>query len=245
LAIKPQDNETFLREVDEELRKEQMNNFVARYGWALIIGAVLLIAAIGGWIWWQNQREAQAAAKGEALLEAMESYDAGNRDAAAQRIADLADSGNAAYRAAALFTRAGAQVEAGQLPAAIATYRSIAEDGKLAEPYRQVALIRQTALEFDTIDPGEVIRRLGPLAQAGQPFLGSAGELVAVAHMKQNRPERAAPIFQAIARDESVPDSIRTRAVQMAGALGVDATDQAAAAPGAEAGAGNAAAARE
>ena len=47
--------------------------------------------------------------------------------------------------------------------------------------------------------------------------------MVAVAYLKEGKPELAAPIFAAMAKDEGVPGAIRSRALQMAGALGVDA----------------------
>jgi hypothetical protein len=231
LAIKPNKDEAFLREVDEELRKERMNAMFARYGWLVIAGVVLLLAAIGGWIWYQEHRKAVAGEQGEALISALQAAESGNTAGAQATFDELAESNIEGYRAAGLFSRAGLQLEAGDEAAAIATLKAIAEDSRLAEPYRHAALIRQTALEFDSIPPAEVIRRLGPLALEGNPWFGSAGEMVAIAHLKENRPERAAPIFAAIARDERLPDSIRTRAVQMAGSLGVDAVADIAAAP--------------
>ena len=60
LAIRPDDNETFYREVDEELRRDQMKTYWERYGKLVIAGVVLLLAAIGGFIWWQNQQEVKA-----------------------------------------------------------------------------------------------------------------------------------------------------------------------------------------
>jgi hypothetical protein len=68
-----------------------------------------------------------------------------------------------------------------------------------------------------------VIQRLKPLAVSGNPWFGSAGEMVAIAYLKQQKPELAAPVFAAMAKDQQVPRSIRSRATQMAGALGVDA----------------------
>jgi hypothetical protein len=223
LAIKPHDADTFLKEVDEELRKEQVNQFVARYGWWIFAAVVLVLGAIGGAIWWQGRQQAEAAAQGETLLDALESIDAGNRSAASPKIGELAASDIDGYRVAALFARASNQAEAGQSAAAVATLRSIAENEDLAEPYRQAALVRQTALEFDQLQPQVVIRRLGPLARPGQPWFGSAGEMVGLAHLKMRRPDLAGAMFQRVGRDESVPASIRTRAVQMAGSLGYDA----------------------
>ena len=92
-------------------------------------------------------------------------------------------------------------------------------------------------MELDTLPPQQVIDRLKGLAVAGNPWFGSAGEMVAAAYLKQNQPQRAAPIFAAMAKDQSIPESLRARAVQMAGALGVDAVTEAPASPNGAAGA--------
>ena len=85
-------------------------------------------------------------------------------------------------------------------------------------------LLRGTTLEFDSIKPEEVIARMQPLAKPGLPWFGSAGELTAMAYIKQGKMLEAGRLFAAIAADKQVPDSIRARAVQVAGTLGVDAS---------------------
>ena len=45
-----------------------------------------------------------------------------------------------------------------------------------------------------------------------------------MAMLKQGRKAEAGRLFAAIAADNDVPDTIRSRAVQIAGTLGVDAT---------------------
>ena len=83
-------------------------------------------------------------------------------------------------------------------------------------------LIRQTAAEFDSIKPELVVTRLRPLAAKGNPWFGSAGEMVAAAYLKMGKAELAGKMFADIGKDENVPETIRSRAVQMAGSLGVD-----------------------
>jgi hypothetical protein len=107
---------------------------------------------------------------------------------------------------------------------ATAKYRQIAEDSGMAKPYRDAALIRQTALEFDSMKPQDIVARLKPLAERGNPWFGTAGEMTAMALIKQGKTRDAGQLFAAIARDPSVPDSIRARSVQLAGSLGVDAS---------------------
>jgi len=239
LAIKPKDNDAFYREVDEELRKEQLTGWWARYGKLAILGIILLFAAIGAAIWWQQEQARKAGERGERLTQIFEDIEAGKTKEVTPKLDQLAAEGSPGYRAAALLTKADLAVQAGNDAGAVAGFKAVADDAELPEPYRNLALIRQTALEFDSIPPAEVVRRLLPLAQAGNPWFGTAGEMVAAAYLKQKQPQRAAPIFAAIAKDDNIPDSIRSRAVQMAGALGVDAVTQA------PASGGNAGAAKE
>ena len=86
-----------------------------------------------------------------------------------------------------------------------------------------MALIRQTAAEFDTLDPQKIVDRLKPMAKPGHAWFGSAGEMSAIAYMKMGKENLAGPIFAQIAKQEDVPETLRSRAQQMAGSLGVDA----------------------
>jgi hypothetical protein len=222
LAIKPKDNEAFYREVDEELRRDQVGQIWERYRWLIVGGVAFVLFAVAGFIWWQNQSQARAAGQAEALVEALGKMQKGEGAQAEPKIAEIEQSGIAGYRAAGLFSRANLMVESGNVAGAVQVLQRIASDEGLAEPYRHAALVRQTALEFDRLQPAQIVQRLQPLAQRGQPWFGSAGELVAFAHVRQQRLDLAGPIFVAIAADETVPESIRSRAVQMAGALGMD-----------------------
>ena len=64
-----------------------------------------------------------------------------------------------------------------------------------------------------------------PLAEPGKPWFGSAGELLGLAYIKQGNNTLAGPLFAAISRDKTAPESLRRRTRQMAGLLGVDAID--------------------
>ena len=70
-----------------------------------------------------------------------------------------------------------------------------------------------------------MITRLKPLAVPGNPYFGSAGEMVAMAYLEQGKRQEAGTLFSSIAKDENVPDGLRSRSRQMAGLLGVDAIE--------------------
>ena len=228
MALKPADNESFYREVDEELRRDQMKSYWERYGKLVIAGIVLVLAAIGGFIWWQNQKVVKAGEQGEQLIAAFEDISARRKAAAVGKLDALAKSGSEGHRAAALLTKADLAIEGGDLKGAAATFKQIADDSSLAQPYRDVALIRMTAIELDTLPPQAVVDRLKGLAVAGNPWFGSAGEMVAISYLRMNKPQQAGALFAAMAKDKRLPDTLRSRATQMAGSLGVDAVQEAA-----------------
>lgn len=225
MAEQPPDiTETFVREVDENLRRDQMRDFFKKNGSWLIAGVVLFLAASGGYIWWQQHQVDRSAAEVEKFAEVYKDLASGNMAQAPEQLDDLSKSGSKAVRASAMFSRAAVAIQQGDNKLATNTYKSIAEDSGLPQPYRNAALIRQTALEFDQLKPEEVITRLGSLAKPGEPWFGSAGEMTALAMVKQGRKPEAGQLFAAIAKDNTVPQTIRLRAVQIAGTLGVDAT---------------------
>lgn len=226
MASTPPTNEAFLREVDEELRRDQIARAAKRWGKAAIAAVVIGLAAFGGWLWWSHEQTKKAEAEGEQLVQILNDLEAGRQQGIEAKLKPLAESKNQGYRATAKLTLASLKQQAGDTKAAAAGYKAIAEDQSIAKPFRDLALIRQTAAEYDSLKPQDVVARLKPLAVEGGPWFGTAGEMVAVAYLNLNKPDLAGPLFAAIAKDESVPESIRSRAVQMAGVLGVDAVEQ-------------------
>lgn len=224
MALPPQSSDTFFREVDENLRRDQLQDFARKYAGWLIGGLLLFLAAIGGWLYWQERQRAESAEHAEILAQTYQ--DAGRRQTAnvAERFDKLAEEGGDIVRASALFAHAAVAIDQNDRKLAISKYREIADDESLAQPHRDLAVLRVTTLEFDSIKPEAVIARLEPLAKPGQPWFGSAGELTAMAYIKQGKKTEAGRLFAAIAADKQVPDSIRARAVQIAGTLGVDAS---------------------
>jgi hypothetical protein len=224
LALPPKTDETFLREVDEELRRDQLAGFWTKWGLWVAVALVAALAALAGFLYWQHRQTEAAGVEGEKLQAAYDSLGANNVPAASKTLAELASSNRDGYRALAQFTQADVLLQKNDLKGAAAKFAAIAADASLAKPFRDLALIRQTSAEYDTLKPQVVVERLRPLAVPGGPWLGSAGEMVAVAYIRQNQRPQAGTLFGQIARDPGVPETIRQRAVQMAGVLGVDAT---------------------
>jgi len=226
LAVTPKTDEAFLREVDEELRRDQMVGIWTKHGrliLGLIGGGLLIFAAVLGWRYWSNSQAEAQAVKLQTAFDAI----AANKPAdAAPALADLASSGAPGYSAAARLTEANQLYTSGKTKEAAAKFATIAGDTSIGQPLRDYALIRQTNIEFDGLAPQIVIERLKPLAVKDSAWLGSAGEMVAMAYIKLNKPADAKAMFKTIAETETVPESIRQRAVQGVDAVDVGPADQ-------------------
>lgn len=220
MALPPESRDAFVREVDEAVRQDWLLSVWQSHGRAIIAAIVGTLVLFGAYLFWKDhsiRASGETAEKADAMLRAP-----GGGAEQTKLIAELGQAGQPGYRAIARITRASAAAEKGDIKGAAAQFGAMAADDKLAEPYRDLALVRQVALSFDAMSPQQVVDKLKPLAVEGKPWFGSAGEMVAIAYMKMGKRDLAGTTFAAIARDGMVPATLRSRAQQMASLLGVD-----------------------
>ncbi|MBF9150545.1 tetratricopeptide repeat protein [Novosphingobium jiangmenense] len=225
LAERSAGGDAFLREVDDALREDQVYTAIQKYGKP--VGAVILagLLGLGGYLWYENHSNSKAAEQGEALTKALDDIEVRNLKAATEAVAPLAKDGTDGYRATAKMLAAGVLSEQGKNAEAAKAFAEIAADTGIPQAYRDLATIREVSLTFDQLGPDKVVERLKPLAVPGNAWFGSAGELVGMAYVKQGKNDLAGALFAQIAKDKTVPDTLRRRTRQMAGLLGVDAVE--------------------
>ncbi|WP_300973772.1 tetratricopeptide repeat protein [Sphingomonas sp. LHG3406-1] len=223
MALAPgETSESFIREVDENLRRDQAEAVVKRYGSWFAAAAVLLLLAVGGWLFWQNRQNEKAATNSETFSAILSDVGQPKQDSA-RRLDALAADANPSMEAAARLTRAALALQSGDRTTAVAQYGQVADDKSVPQAYRDAALVRRTQLEFDSLKPEDVVARLQPLAVKDNAWYGAAGELTALAMLKSNRRNEAATLLKAIAAEKSVPATIRARVEQLAGSLSIPA----------------------
>lgn len=231
MASTPPTEEAFLREVDDELRRDQIQKMAKHYGRIAIAAVIVFLLAFAGFLYWRQASEKKAEAQSEEMGALIADVQASRPTEAGKKIEKLVAEGSAGYRITALLTKATLAADRGDTKSAIGIYAGIAGDEKAAQPFRDIATIRQTLLEYDTLPPQQAIDRLKPLTVEGNAFFGTAGELTAIAMIRLNRTAEAGRLLAAIARDKTMPDTLRTRAARLATSLGVDVDAKPAAAP--------------
>ncbi len=222
--------DTFLREVDDALREDQLRTLLRTRGLPILAVVVGALVGLGGWLWYSDHAASLRDKQSESFVTALDALQVNRNQTARQAMDPLVKDGNPGYRAAVEIAEAGLAEQAGKAADAAKVFAAVAADGTLPGPYRELATVREVSTNFDKLAPQTVIDRLKPLAVPGKPWFGSAGELVALAYLKQNKTEAAGALLVSIAKDKAVPDTLRRRTRQLAGQLGFDAVDNPAAA---------------
>ncbi|MCW2362089.1 MULTISPECIES: tetratricopeptide repeat protein [Sphingobium] len=218
MALTPHQNEALLREIDDAVRQDDLLSFWKNYGRLVIAVVVLGLAAFGGWLYWQHHQTQKAEANGEQFARLMSAAQRATLDDGVYK--QIMAEGGPGYRAQAEMLRAALAGGRNDAKTALAAYDAILADAQAPAATKDAALMRRTALAFDSMKPQDVIAALKPLAMPGNSWFGSAGELTAIAHLKAGQRDQAGKIFNEMANDPLVPESIKLRAGQMASMLG-------------------------
>jgi hypothetical protein len=209
------------REVDEEVRREQLQKLWNRYQNYIIVGAVLIVLGVAGWRgyeWWQTKKAMET---GGAFEEAIALSEAGKHDEAENAFAKIAAEGTPGYRNLARLRQA-AELAQRDPKAAVAAYDAIAADASVGRVLQDLAALRAGSLLIDQGATAEAVKRLEPLAVADRPFRHSARELLALAAWRSGNAAEAKRWFDMIMTDPQTPPAIRSRVEMLMALLAAD-----------------------
>lgn len=205
-------DDSFIREVNEELRSDQFRTAWQRYGrYVIALAAVIVIGTAGERIYayWQTS---QASASGDAFLAANDLAKANKQDEAMAALSQLEKDGFASYPVLARLRAAALKAEKGDAAGAIADYGVIAKDGAVPAAIQDVARLRGAWLMVDTGTYEQVSAEAETLTATTNPMRHSAREVLGLTAYRLGDYKRARDWFQAIADDPESPRNIARRA---------------------------------
>lgn len=205
-------DESFFREVNEDLRSERLRRFWNRFGWMIVTAVVIIILATAGWVgysYWQDQR---AARSGDAFLQALTLARDGETDEAMAVLAELEETGVGAYPVLARMRAATLSAEAGNFADAIDAFTVIGNDGSVPRALREVARIRAAYLLVDHGSYEDVLATVDDMTEEGHPMRHSAREALGMAAWKAGHTETAEGWFEQIASDPQAGGAFAERA---------------------------------
>jgi hypothetical protein len=204
------EDEQFIREVEEEYRRDRIAQFWRRYSTLIVAALLLLLIGIGGWRYWQHSQAQTAQAAAVRFYEASELAEQGKHDEARAAFESLAADAPGGY---ALLTRFRLAAELGRTDAegGATAYDALAADDKINPVWQDLARLRASMLRFDNADPAKIRPDLERLAGPEQVWRHTARELLGLSGLKAGDYEFASQWFDRIAADRETPAGLRQR----------------------------------
>ena len=206
------------REIDEELRRDNLLKLWSRYGRYIIGAAAVALVVAGGIVAWREHQLTERRAQSTRYAGALTLARDGKEADAAKVFAAIAQEGGG-YAVLASFEEAALLAKSGDRSAAIADYVRIAATGDLDPGLRGLALLLSVMQSLPEAEARQTIERLAPLTESGNPWRPTAIELTALARLKSGERGGALELYKGLADDLAAPASLRARAAEMAAAL--------------------------
>jgi hypothetical protein len=198
-------------EVDEDVRREQLKKLWDRYSIYIVAGALLIIAAVGGWRGYEYLEAKKAAEAGSAFDAAVELSEQNKHTEAEAAFTKLAATAPSGYRMLARL-RAAAEVATRDPQAAVKMYDDISADRSVGAAEQDLAKIRAAGLLLETATYPTMLQRLEAAAAPEATFRHSARELLALSAWRANDSAATRRWLDLIANDGETPSGLRSRA---------------------------------
>lgn len=208
-------DDSFIREVNEELRSERMRAVWRRFGPILIGGAVAVVIGTAGYVGYTHWRDSRAAVSGDKFLAALDLSEQGKNDDALKALDVLKTEGAGSYPVLAQLRSATLLGQNKDMAGAVAAFDAVAADTQAPVALRDVAKLRAAYILVDSGSYDDVAKRAETLSADTNPMRGSAREVLGLAAYKAGRSDDAVKLFQQNADDAAIPVNLRQRANTM------------------------------
>lgn len=208
-------DDSFIREVNEEIRQDQAKALWDRFGPVAIVLAVVVVLATAAWVAWDYWTTSRANASGDRYSQALVLAGQDKPDEALAALEALQADGYGAYPVLARMRAATVLDARGDKAAAVAAFDAVAADGGVDGPVRDMARLRAGLILVDSGSYADVSSRVEALAADTNPLRHSAREALGLAAWKEGRAADALTLFEQISADERAPRNLRERATLM------------------------------
>ncbi len=208
-------SDSFIEEVTEEVRRDQLYAYARRYGWIGVLTVLGLIGAVA-WAEWRQATQMRAAqAVGDAVLGALEKEESSAR---AEALSTVEASGQV-DTIVQLF-HAAELLQAEQSEASVGVLNALAANNDIPLIYRQIAQFKALITPSETLDAAARRAGLDALAQPGVPIRLLAEEQLALLDIEAGARDAALERLNRMLEDSEVTPALQQRAVQVIVALG-------------------------
>lgn len=204
------ENNEFIREVNEDYRRDQVARIWKRYSGLIIAVAILVVAGVGGYRYWQHDQRVRAEAASEKFEAANRLAKDGKGTEADKAFEALEADAPGGYRMLARF-RSATETAKRDAAAGATEYDALAADTQLSDGLRDLARLRAALIRLDQQNPDTALASLQGLAAPTGAFRHTAREMLGLVALKRGEYDAAGRWFDQIVADPQTPANLRQR----------------------------------
>jgi len=212
IGLEIMSDDSFVREVNEEIRQDQARALWDRFGPTFIAFAVAVVLATAGYVGWNYWTESRANASGDAFSQALQLANQGKDEEALAALKALETDSYGAYPLLARMRGATVLASKGDFAGAVAGFDAVAADTSIPAAIRDMARLRAGLILVDSGSYDDVSGRVEVLSSDTNPLRHAAREALGLAAWKAGRPADALKFFDLIINDQGVPRNAIQRA---------------------------------
>ena len=209
-------DDSFIREVNEELRKDQAKALWDRYGPIALVVAVLVVLGTAAFVGYEYWVETRANRSGDDFSQALQLANEGKNDEALGALQALEADGYGAYPILARMRAATVLAAKGDFKGAVAGFDEVSNDNSIPEALRDMARLRAALILVDKGSYADVSSRAEQLTNDTNTLRHSAREALGLSAWKEGRSADALKLFDQISSDDGASRNARQRATLLA-----------------------------
>ncbi|ESX87452.1 MULTISPECIES: tetratricopeptide repeat protein [unclassified Mesorhizobium] len=208
-------DDSFIREVNDEIRREKAQVLWDRFGPAILVLAVLVVLGTAAFVGYRYWDETRANRSGDAFSQALKLANDGKSDESLTALEQLEKDGYGAYPLLARMRAATVKADKGDFAAAVTDFDGVAADTAIPQGIRDMARLRAALLLVDHGSFADVSSRVEALTADNNTLRHTAREALGLAAWKEGKTQDALKLFDQIAADDGAPRNARQRATLM------------------------------
>ena len=211
-----EEEDVLIREIDDELKQENLQKLWNDYGVYMLGAAVALVIGVAGFKGWQAYDMNQRTELSERFAAAQKLAEGGKTEAARAAFGAITADGGAGYAMLARFQMAALMAKNGDTAGAAGAYAAIAGDGGVKPVYQELAVVLGALSELDSKSrDGGLLARAQKLAAGTGPWRFSAKEISALEALYGGDNKKAREYYGELAKAADAPQGLRARAREM------------------------------
>ncbi len=206
------ERDSFLREIEEEVRRERLTKLWDKYGVALLAGLTAIIVIYGGWKFYERSARTATVNAGAQFAEVTQMLNDGKQDDAILGFKQIVEESPGGYAQLARLRLAAHARKNGETDETLKYYEELASNSSTDALIRDFAKLQIASLKLDNDDWLASKNRLQDLLSEDNPWKYAAREILGLAAYRAGKFKEAQEALTHLIASRETPRSIKQRA---------------------------------